>query len=180
MFNKQQNLLGRTRSETVNVGKRKIPQKVAEGYKLINSALLSEAISNSTICKHCKNPCSKLVLKEKTMMRYGLAEKLSINCSICEKSTEFNTSLKVTSSQKSRDDVNIRSVYAAQIIGGLQRSGLQTFCNIMDLPPPVAKINFNNISKAIAISAKDAAKVVLKEAGERLFDISIDNVPRKY
>ena len=47
----------------------------------------------------------------------------------------------------------------------------------MDLPPPVAKINFNNISKAIAISAKDAAKVVLKEAGERLFNITMDKYP---
>ena len=90
LFNKQQNLLGRTRSETVNVGKRKIPQKVAKGYKLINSALLSGAIYNSTVCKHCKNSCSKLVLKEKTMMRYGLAEELSINCSICEKSTQVS------------------------------------------------------------------------------------------
>ena len=68
-------------------------------------------------------------------MRYGLAEKLSIICSICGKATEFNTSLKVTSSQKSRSDVNTRSVYAAQAIGGLQRCGLQTFCNMMDLPP---------------------------------------------
>ena len=144
------------------LGKERYPQQIANGYKLINSELLSEAISKSAICKHCKNSCSKLTFKENTVMRYGLAEKLSIICSICDKSTEFNTSLKVTSSEKSRSDVNIRSVYAAQTIGGLQRSGLQTFCNIMDLPPPIAKINFNNVSTVIAKSVKDAAKCILK------------------
>ena len=110
-------------------------------------------------------------------MRYGLAEKLSIICSICDKSTEFNTSLKVISSETSRSDVNIRSVYAVQTIGGLQRSGLQTFCNIMDLPPPIANINFNNVSKVIAKSAKDAAKCILKEAGERLLAVIVEKYP---
>ena len=76
-----------------------------------------------------------------------------------------------------RSDVNIRSVYAAQTIGGLQRSGLQTFCNIMDLPPPIAKINFNNVSKIIAKSAKDAAKCILKEAGERLLAVTVEKYP---
>ena len=61
---------------------------------------------------------------------------------MCKTARTFCTSKKV-SGDKSYNEGNVRSVYAAQT-NGMHHSGLKSFCNVMDLPVPVVRKNINN------------------------------------
>ena len=56
-------------------------------------------------------------------------------------------------------------------------SGLKTICGDLDLPPPVNKTPFNNISKVIYKSTCVATKKLLKDAGNKLFNVILENEP---
>ena len=71
--------------------------------------------------------------------KQGLAETLELVCSLCKKASTFCTS-KTVSGDKSHNEVNVRSVYAAQT-RGMHHSGLKT-CNVKDLPAPIVRKNF--------------------------------------
>ena len=63
-----------------------------------------------------------------------LAETLELEFSICKTAS----SCKKVSGDISYNEVNVRSVYAAQT-NGMHHSGLKCFCNVMDLPAPVVR-----------------------------------------
>ena len=69
-------------------------EEVDEGFQnsIINLALIQLAITASAICKSCKDPNSQLILNNNKRKRCGLAENLSIECSVCNNVTELQTS----------------------------------------------------------------------------------------
>ena len=94
--------------------------------------------------------------------RVGLAEKLSLKCRECGKETFFPTSSSIGGGAFK---VNRQSVMATQTWG---RSGLEYFCAMMDLPPPVTKKPYNDHMKKIEKEAVEYAEKVMNEAALRL------------
>ena len=114
-------------------------------------------------------------MKLNVIRKQGLAETLELVCPLCKKASTFCTS-KTVSGDKSHNEVNVRSVYAAQT-SGMHHSGLKTFCNVMDLPAPIVRKDFNNINIFIETEATKKAKECLREAGQRLHNLTVDIYP---
>ena len=166
--------IGKTRNQKLKYGHKKIKGSATRnvsGYKLLDSELLAGSILAASMCKHCRSVTSTLVLKEKAGHRAGLAEALEIECTKCLYKTPFYTSKKI-SDKKSMYDVNMRTVYGSQTTG-LGRTGLSKLCGVMDLPAPVTRKAFNNISKVITEKALEKVEEEMKSASERLFDLSL-------
>ena len=145
----------------------------ATGFNIQDQQLLADCIAKAAICSSCKNPDSRLVLYEKIGKRQGLAEKLYLECSLCQVSTDLGTSSKAKSNVVS--EVNIRSVYAAQSFG---LAGLEQFCTTMNLPPPVSKNLFYSISKMINKECKKRADTNMKCAANHLIDLTKERCPK--
>ena len=83
------------------------------GNKIIDSFLLQISIIYSTICKHCKNPNSYLILVQDDSKKHGFNKTLSLQYSICEKSTIIKTSKKICRSS----EINIRMAQCSSATG---------------------------------------------------------------
>ena len=46
------------------------------------------------------------------------------------------------------------------------REGLQTFCGVMDLPPPITKAPYSRMMKAISSNTVIKAEAAMKEAAD--------------
>ena len=54
-------------------------------------------------------------------------------------------------------DINYRAVYAARTVGQ-GHAGLEKFCGMLNLPKPMTKNNFDLISNAFSVAAKEVAE----------------------
>ena len=78
-------------------------------------------------------------------------------------------------------EVNLRSVYATRRCG-VGHKGLQKLCGVMNLPPPVTRKNYDNLSNKLGEVVEKVAKTSMIEAaadlkqqeGEVLLVISFD------
>ena len=71
------------------------------------------AIYQAAICSLCKDPRSKLSLVESVGERKGLAQTVTLNCSVCPNVTEFCSSKRSEQRGSSPFDINTRSVHAS-------------------------------------------------------------------
>ena len=100
-----------TRSMTENLGLRKSSSSQSK-YEVVDIELLNLCLGSTAICKACKNPKSKLYIRQQESSKpQGLAKKLEIACSSCTSVSPFSTSQKQPSTKMY--DINIRSVYAS-------------------------------------------------------------------
>ena len=60
-------------------------------------------------------------------------------------------------------EVNIRSVYALRSTG-VGHTGLEKFCGMMNMPPPMTVGNYNKISDNLKDAAKEVAIKSMKDA----------------
>lgn len=104
-------------------------QPVSSGYRLVDLEKLQAIFLAIAVCKFCKT--GEVQLTEST--RSGLGSTLGFSCTSCNAEAEHNLVKK----QGHYFDVNRRSVLVARAIG-CGHAALQTFCGIMNLPPPVA------------------------------------------
>ena len=95
---------------------------------LIPLGSLQGAVSAAFTC--CGSP---LVVVEDRNLRRGVVSKLSICCSVCGKSSAIKDSY-----QKRDLETNTKSVLAMTVIGK-GRAGLETFCGMMGMLPPVSQ-----------------------------------------
>ena len=159
--------------------KKIVPVVKAKGYKIIESTLLNDCVKKSSICGHCCNQDSNMILNENVFERCGLAESLFFQCDKCFHKTNFTTSKVVSDNyHKHRKpyDVNVRSVYASQSIG-VGRAGLEKLCAAFDLPAPVSKTPYNVIMKNIVEKSCKLSEDLMNAAANRLIDIAIKEYP---
>ena len=62
-------------------------------------------------------------------------------------------------------EVNVRSVYAMRRCG-VGHQGLQKFCGIMNMPPPVARKNYDDISSKFGEAVEVAKASMIQAAVE--------------
>lgn len=128
------------------------------GYRFIDLECLSEGIQSCLVCKLCNG---NVVLAETNVK--GLGSKILVRCESCDPCTAGSLSTSKLVEGTNAYEVNRRCIYAMRSIGqGLK--GLEKFCGVMNLPPPVAPSTYNLINNQILSATKQAANELFKEA----------------
>ncbi|XP_069694387.1 uncharacterized protein [Periplaneta americana] len=130
------------------------------GYVIVHLSVLKELFNSYSKCKQCDSQDSASVCEDKSSRR-GLSCKLSICCSNCNYSVSSMSSKFLGSCY----DINARLVYGMRCIGkGV--SAANTFCAIMDLPPPPTKFSkcMDLIYKAVSEVALESMSNAVREA----------------
>ena len=108
-------------------------------------------------CPECS--CDALTLQENHDRRKGLSSWLDIVCCVCGHIVSFTTSQQTGFFM----DVNRRSVLAAREIG-CGRARLETFCCMMDMPPPVAAVSFHSHVTSVYKSVREKCSESMQKA----------------
>ena len=134
-----------------------------KGYRLVNCERFSQAVSQIGLCSVCKSP---LTLKEDLVSRRGLVSKLMISCTNTACKNEALVSDPYSSDKESKA-LNMRSVMGMREIGrGM--AGLQNFCGIMDMLPPVTVKAFRDLNETLSKASREAVTENMKAASAHL------------
>ena len=144
----------RLQKKKLGLVKRQV-RETAVGFKLMDIQMLLASMNDFSICKHRKKRV--FTIKENSYRRKGLAQCLLFKCKHCNAETSTYTSKKVITAF----DVNIRSTYGSLPFG---REGLEKFCGLLDLPPPVLQDSYNNICNKLSGESKTLAENSMKNA----------------
>ena len=127
-----------------------------EGYRLFDMNIFQEMLS-AVLCPECCN--EGLNVEENESKRKGLANFILVKCTNCSFTLQKYTSKTVQNIGKpgmQSFDVNLRSVYTFRRCGVGHR-GIQTFCGMINIPPPMARKNYgkllNNICEVVEKSS---------------------------
>ena len=136
---------------------------VIEGYRIVDMGLLQTLIT-SLACPDCLS--TKLHLEENDKKKKGLSSFLVISCDECDFSTSSYTS-KRAQYEESRGlkpfDINVRSVYTFRNLG-IGHKGLEKYCGLMNMPPPMTVMNYNKISNHVKDAAEYVAEISMQAA----------------
>ncbi|GFR32819.1 uncharacterized protein TNCT_342551 [Trichonephila clavata] len=119
------------RTKTFGHQKRRLIRKKTSG------CVVSEKCDVSSSKKRLRRYCDRSFcfdVAENKSSRRGLASSISATCKYCGSSHGSMTSNSVPAGY----EVNLRFVYGMRCIG-IGKSAAQTFCALMNLPPPPAK-----------------------------------------
>lgn len=144
-----------------------------EGFRIISLSVLKKQISDRLCC----NVCHQSVKLEETE-RSGLGSKFDFRCQNKKCSSKalspFSSDPLVNinhSGSIAVHSMNRRSALAMRVIGGGHRS-LQTFCGLMNLPPPVQKSSFSKIKDTLHEAVLKTETESLSKAGKLEYNLS--------
>ena len=141
-----------------------------KGYRLVSCETLSQAVSEIGVCSVC---ASLLTVKEDLVARRGLVSKLMICCANTACNKEAAVSDPYASDSKS---LNTRSVLGMREIGR-GRNSLESFCGIMDLPPPLSIPAYRDHNRRLAkISMECAGENMLAACLHQLRGVPCDEI----
>ena len=172
--NDDQNLTPEKKLDTpVSVKKvkqiKKVNKSKCEGYRLVDMEIM-QAIISQLCCPECYE--NKLILEEDDYKKKGLSSSLCIKCD-CGYVSSFYTSKvvdrknEVSKGGMKAYEVNYRAVYASRTVG-IDHTGLETICGILNMPKPMTATNYNNISFVFRDAAKEVAENSMKTAADQL------------
>lgn len=136
-----------------------------DGNVIVNLNMLSKLLKSAVKCKYC-NCEDSIDVSEDISARKGLSSRLLIACNACKMHSDTMTS-PVTNSR--HYSVNIQLAYAMRCIGRGRRAA-QTFCAVMDLPPP--PLRFDRYNKLIHNALRDVSEHSMKRAAEEAVALS--------
>ena len=138
-----------------------------EGFRLVDMSILRNIIGLFS-CPECEEDGCVYI------GRKGLASCLQIECTNCSFSYTTYTSKRVGNNEKAME-VNIRSVYAMRRCG-VGHKGLQKFCGVMNMPPPVARKNYDKLSDKVGVAVEKVAKTAMIQAALEVKECDGDNI----
>ena len=144
-----------------------------QGFRLVDMSLLSGLIGLLS-CFECDKKKS-LYIEEDDAKRKGLASYLEVKCT--NDNCSFSYSRYMSKGVKTNEqlmEVNARSVYAMRGIG-VGHTGLQKFCGVMNMPPPIASKSYE-IADKLGVAAEKVAKVSMIEAAMEVKEIEGSDV----
>ncbi len=131
-------------------------------YNIFEISSLNKLLSASCVCKFCRGP-----VELSTLTLNGLAQNVIIKCNECSsKTTEPNSkssSYDIDDKQVDFYDINIRTIYAMRSIGK-GKTDMDTFCGVMNMPPPTSK--FQPIINILGLAAERVCTMSMHEAVE--------------
>lgn len=113
------------------------------GNIIIDLKILSNQICCNVICRKC-NAIGSMKLFEDTTKRQGIFSNLALSCSECSTKTSFMSSQRT---ETMHFENNLRFVYGLRSIGK-GHDAAETFCSVMNLPPPPSR--FCKYNKRVA------------------------------
>ena len=131
------------------------------GYRFIDISILSDII-NSFACPECFH--SGLTLQEHKSKQKGFSIFMSVVCQ-CGYSKHFYSSK--TANKGKRYDINTRIVYASRSCG-VGYAGIEKFTGLMNMPKPMSKTTYNNISTNIRNATKIVAEQSMADAAREV------------
>ena len=136
-------------------------KEIIEGYRLMDMSTLHTLIS-LLLCPECKN--ASINIGEDPLKKKGLASCIEMKCTNCCKHQHIPqkgwTILKV----------NTRSIYAMRRCGGGHKH-LETFCDILNMPPPMTQKNYDSLSEKLNKATEKVAKTSMIQAAVELKEI---------
>lgn len=120
-------------------------------YRIMNIVLAFEEIERCLRCATCSGTVK--IMEES---KCGWGSKFVIECEKCLEVGAFRSS-EVCEDTQNAYEVNRRSVFAMRNLG-LGLAGLETFCGVMDLPPPVKQSTYTLINNRIMQAVIDVAE----------------------
>lgn len=93
----------------------------------------------------------------------GLCSQLSFKCTACNKKTTMLTSPKTKNSK----EINIRANLAMSELG-LARTGMQTICSVIGMPPPAYQNSWDMCNKTICSALEEALSKEYERSGKKL------------
>lgn len=135
--------------------------------RILDISLLFPGLESFLCCQKCHRPV-KLTESD----TYGLGFKINVGCPTCRQRVASINSSKPIDPASGGYEVNRSSVLAARTIGQ-EHSGLSAFCDIMDLPKPIERRDFDCINEQLnelcqAVLMKSGATVAAKEEQEEV------------
>ena len=130
-----------------------------EGYRLIDVSVLGEMVDLFS-CPECQN--NGLEIHENTLKRKGLSSYIELSCTNCTFKYSTYTSKGLSGNEQAME-VNVRAVYAMRRCG-IGHKGLQKFCGVMNMPPPLTHKNYDKVSQKLGEVAEKVAKVSMIDA----------------
>ena len=129
-------------------------------HRIIDMDLLNSNVSESVLSAFCGNSVRLIETS-----RHGLSSTLAFHSSNnnCNKQTAFPTSKLISVENLSVHSMNRRAVL-------VMRAELQTFCGVMDLPPPVHSSSYIKINQTLETAACDEQNISTEKAGEREYE----------
>lgn len=159
------------RKSSVPVSQRKIkrvyklPRKQSiQGFRFVDMQIMQDIISD-LCCPQCYE-VGTLYMEETSDKKKGLSSHLTVTCDCgYEKETYTSRTIKTETSERGmkRFEVNVRGVYAMRTVG-LDHTGLEKICCMMNIPKPMTVKNFNNISDLLGNAAKTVAEKSMNDA----------------
>ena len=107
------------------------------GSRLVELHSLDEFISERCICSNCKE--GTLTLEEYFFKKEGFCTGLAVYCANCK----MTSNIEYSRSPGKFLELNRKAVFAMRLLGQ-GRSALETFCAVLELPSPLAKLSFQS------------------------------------
>ena len=131
---------------------------------IVNSGRFYRAVSDIGLCSACQAP---LTLRNDLNSRRGLVSDLRICCT----NTECNNEVKVSDpNSPEAKALNLRSTLSMRMIGK-GRAGLESFCGVMDMLPPVTAHAYSSHLSVLAEASVQAAADNMRAASEYLHSL---------
>ncbi|MBP1527417.1 MAG: hypothetical protein H9Q66_05815, partial [Spiroplasma ixodetis] len=141
-------------------------------YSIVNLNSINELLNKVCCCKICHQPINIFARHIN-----GLAENIHIKCESCTNNDQFmcnsdKLDFELDGESQSFYDINTRLVYGMRSIGKGQYEA-QTFCGIMNLPPPTTQ--YQKTCKLLASAAEQVCSESMREAVEEAVSLNDDN-----
>jgi hypothetical protein len=145
-----------------------------QGYRLVDIELFGANLASKLVCGFCH---SQVQLIE--ICRKGLSSEFAFHCQnqYCNGQESFPSCAQISAGNVKVSSVNRRAAFAMRCIGG-DLAELETFCGIMDLPPPVRKSSYNQINKTLRDAACSVQADMMREAAEIEYSLAEDSGDR--
>ena len=141
------------------------PQDESSGFRIINVSFLQKLL-DSVVCAKCKS--GKVMMKENTGRKMGLAASFTFECSTCTKGCEMYTSPR---SENSRSyEINRRMVLGLLEIGA-GKSSLEKLCSILNMPPAMSDDAYNDTLTKIKDALEKEASISMEKAASEEHEI---------
>ena len=128
------------------------------GSRLVELHSLDEFISERCICSNCT-----LTLEEYFSQKEGFCTGLAVYCANCK----MTSNIEYSRSPGKFLELNRKAVFAMRLLGQ-GRSALETFCAVLELPSPLAKLSFQSHVSALHVAAMAVAKESMHRAAQEV------------
>lgn len=141
-----------------------VPEEETIGYKILNFFTVFSTIAQYVKCKNCDGE-----INFKCESVRGLGFKIMIVCKTC-KPVLVPSCPNIGPAY----EINRRFIFAMRLLG-IGLNGIQKFCGIMDLPPPIAQTTYDIIVQNIHQASSAVCELLFRSAVKKEQELTAQN-----